>query len=139
MAGRAESIAARARSLIGVRYRPQGRSVEFGLDCVGLAALSLGLPPEHVTCSYGLRGNELRALEAELERHGLAPSQTAAPMAGDLGLFVPGPAQLHLAVFTDTGLVHADAGLRRVVERPLPAPWRVVGHWRVLAPARSGE
>lgn len=139
MQAHAEAIAARARSLIGVRYRPQGRSVEFGLDCVGLAALSLGLPPERVTCSYALRGNELSALEAELERLGLAPSPTAAPMAGDLGLFVPGPAQLHIAIFTDTGLVHADAGLRRVVERPPPAPWRAAGHWRPLAPARSGE
>lgn len=135
MPSSAEAIAARARSMIGVRYRPQGRSVQFGLDCVGLAALSIGLRPESVTCSYGLRGNELRAIEAELERHGLAPLRTAAPMAGDIGLFVPGPEQLHLAIFTDTGLVHADAGLRRVVERPLPAPWRTAGLWRALAPA----
>lgn len=139
MKSRAEAIAARARSLVGVRYRPQGRSVEWGLDCVGLAALSLGLTLESVTRSYGLRGTEQGALEAELERHGLRAVETAETMAGDLGVFVPGPRQLHLAIFTDTGLVHADAGIGRVVERPLPAPWRGVGRWRALAAAQKGE
>jgi hypothetical protein len=44
-----------------------------------------------------------------------------------------GPAQLHLAILTGRGFIHADARLRRVVEtpgRPDPAPimvWREEG------------
>ena len=53
------------------------------------------------------------------------------PEAGDVMLFEAGPGQLHMGVLTDGGLVHADAGLRMVVERPLPFPWPVLGRWRV--------
>ena len=45
-------------------------------------------------------------------------------------LMATGPGQLHLGVWTGEGLVHADAGLRRVVERPGVPPWRVLGMWR---------
>jgi hypothetical protein len=38
--------------------------------------------------------------------------------------------QLHMVVITPGAFVHADASLRRVVERPLPIPWPIVGVWR---------
>ncbi|MEA3015540.1 MAG: hypothetical protein QOI38_262 [Sphingomonadales bacterium] len=134
----AAEVVARARSLIGVRYRPQGRSEETGLDCIGVAILAFDAPVEAVPRDYRLRGTDLQAIEAELERHGLVRGGAFDPRAGDLGLFVPGPAQVHLAVLTGTGLVHADAGLRRVVERPLPSPWPPLAYWR-LATAESGD
>lgn len=138
MPKRAEEVVARARSLIGVRYRPQGRSGETGLDCIGVAILALGVPVDAVPRDYRLRGTALPAVEASLERHGLVRGAGPDPRAGDLGLFVPGPALIHLAIFTGTGFIHADAALRRVVERPLPAPWPVLAYWR-LAPAKSGD
>jgi hypothetical protein len=50
--------------------------------------------------------------------------------AGDVLVLAPRRDQIHLGVFTGIGLVHADAGLRRVVERPLPLPWPILGIWR---------
>jgi len=139
MTRRPDGVVARARSLVGARYRPQGRSIEAGLDCVGVAAFSLGLAIDTVPRGYAVRGTPLAVIEAELAQHGLVPVPEAAAAAGDLGLFVPGPAQVHVAVVTGTGLVHADAGLRRVVERPLPVPWRAVGYWRVAALPQLGD
>ena len=47
-------------------------------------------------------------------------------------LFEPGPAQLHLGIAgIDGELVHAHAGLRRVVRTPFPLPWPVVRQWRL--------
>ena len=43
----------------------------------------------------------------------------------------PGPAQHHLLVVTSlSSFVHAHAGLRRVVEAPLPTSWPIMRHWR---------
>jgi hypothetical protein len=44
-----------------------------------------------------------------------------------------GPAQLHLAIRTWRGFVHADAALRRVVERPGAPEWEVLGLGRRLS------
>ena len=54
---------------------------------------------------------------------------TAEP--GDVLLMAAGPGQLHLGIWTRDGFVHADAGLRRVVERPGMPPWPLIGVWRM--------
>lgn len=46
-------------------------------------------------------------------------------------LMAAGPGQLHLGIRTVGGFVHADAGLRRVVERPGMPPWPLIGVWRM--------
>jgi murein DD-endopeptidase / murein LD-carboxypeptidase len=125
---RSDEIVRRARSLIGAPFRPQGRSRD-GIDCVGVAAFALDLPDGAVRRDYGLRGTPVEALVAALRELGLAEAEKAEP--GDIALFAPGPAQLHLAVVTEGGLVHADLGLGFVVERPLPAPWPQLGLWRL--------
>lgn len=127
MSRRAERIVARARKLVGVRFRPQGRSREIGLDCIGLvaAALRVEAPP----ADYALRGGSAAQLDAGLRAAGLRP--VAAARAGDVLVLAAGAGQLHLAIFTGEGLIHADAGLRRIVERPGPAPWPVLGSWRL--------
>ncbi len=125
MPRQADDVIERARALIGTRFRPQGRTAE-GLDCVGLVALALDLraPPR----DYALRGGSARRLSDALGAAGLTPAERMVP--GDVLVLAPGAGQLHLGLFTGTGLVHADASLRRVVERPLPLPWRVLGIWR---------
>lgn len=122
-----DEVVARARALIGTRFRPQGRSAADGLDCVGLAAASVGAPD--VPRDYALRGGSAARLARELAAAGLRPADRAAP--GDVLVLAVGPGQLHLGIFTGAGLVHGDAGLRRVVERPLPLPWPVTGIWRL--------
>ena len=122
---RGEAVAARARALVGLRFRAQGRGAD-GVDCVGLVAVALGR--EGVRRDYALRGGCLASLEAELKVAGLVRVERCA--AGDVLVMRAGPGQLHLGVWTGCGLVHADAGLRRVVERPGQVPWPVVGVWR---------
>jgi murein DD-endopeptidase / murein LD-carboxypeptidase len=122
----AGEIVAAARALLGIRFRPQGRSAETGLDCVGVVAAAIGA--ERVPRDYALRGGSPIRLAAALEAAGLRRVQTI--RAGDVLAMAAGHAQLHLGIFTGTGLVHGDAGLRRVVERPAPVPWPIIHIWR---------
>lgn len=131
MTKRGEEIAARARGLVGARFRPQGRDPELGLDCVGVAALAAEVPLERVRRDYALRGQRLAEIEHELCDMGFQPVGGNEAETGDVMIAEAGPAQLHIAVLTKCGFVHADAGLRMVVERPLPLPWPVCSFWRV--------
>ena len=119
-------VVRRARALLGAPFRPQGRSREAGLDCIGVAAAALAV--NAVRSDYRLRGGGLGELEAALAGAGLRRARQWAP--GDLLVMRPGAGPLHLGIWTGGGLVHADAGLRRVVERPGPPPWPVLGAWR---------
>ncbi|PAX07012.1 hypothetical protein [Sphingomonas lenta] len=121
--------AAAALGALGVRFRLHGRDVASGLDCVGLAALAMraGGYAGEAPSGYRLRGGDLARVAAAVE--GLVAADGSAP--GDLLLFRPGPGQLHLAVRTARGFVHADAGLGRVVERPGADPWPLIGAWRL--------
>ena len=119
-------IVARARSLIGVRFRPQGRSRASGLDCVGLVAEAVAAAK--VPRDYALRGSSPERLAAGLAAAGLRPVDAA--QAGDVLAMAAGPGQLHLGIFSGDGLIHGDAGLRQVVERPGPPLWPVLGIWR---------
>jgi len=121
----AEAIVARARALIGVRFRPQGRSAGAGLDCVGLVGAALEASPPS---GYRPHGTTMAQVRAAMRRAGLSPAGAMA--AGDVLVMKSGPQQLHLGIWTGEGLVHADAGLRRVVERPGPPHWPVIGIWR---------
>ncbi len=124
-----DRVAAAALALLGVRYRLHGRDVEHGLDCVGLVALALdggGVAAGVVPTGYTLRGGDPDAVAAVLDTRFARGGGRA---AGDLLLFASGPGQLHLAVRAGDGLVHADAGLRRVVLRPGVAPWPLLGAW----------
>ncbi len=128
-----ERAVAAARGAIGVRFRLQGRDPAFGLDCVGLAALAIRAAGFEgvIPADYGLRGGDAAALAARLDASGLVRGD--GPLAGDLALFESGPVQFHLGVIVPDGIVHADAGLRRVVERPGAPPWPMLGCWRVIA------
>ena len=116
--------AATALAAVGARFRLHGRDPASGLDCVGLAALALGI---EAPTGYALRGGDRDAVAASLDAM-LVRAHGAA--AGDLLLLQTGPGQLHFAIRTAGGFVHADAALRRVVERPGGPPWPILGAWR---------
>lgn len=118
-------VLARARALIGVPFRARGRTPEGGLDCVGLAGWAHGVA---VPGGYAMRSGDAARVWAGVAEAGLVAAEGRAP--GDLVLLASGPGQLHLGIDSGTGLVHADAMLRRVVERPDPLPWPVIGRWR---------
>jgi hypothetical protein len=124
-------IAARACALVGTRFRPQGRSAEHGLDCVGTAALACGIPGDRIPRDYALRSQSLVEIEHRLCDLGCRPVVGHALKLGDVVVCQPGPAQFHMVIITPFGFVHADAALRRVVERPYPIPWTLVGAWRL--------
>ena len=119
------AVAAAALRAVGTRFRVHGRGAD-GLDCVGLVALALraGGYVGEVPTGYSLRGGDWRGLDRVLVR-------VAEPEAGDVLLMAAGPGQLHFGIRTATGFVHADAGLRRVVERPGMPPWPLIGVWRM--------
>ena len=127
-----ERALAAARGAVGARFRLHGREVATGLDCVGLAALALRAEgyAGPVPSGYALRSGDAARVRAALADAGLA--EPAEPRAGDLLLLAAGPGQLHFAIDSGNGIVHADAMLRRVVERPGVPPWPIVGRWRLV-------
>lgn len=117
----------RARSCIGARFRLHGRDPATGLDCAGLAAFAAGI--KSIPSGYALRGGDVAEITALIDGTGLERCSGNSP--GTIQLVRAGPAQFHLIVRTENGFVHADAGLRRVVERPGLSPWPVIAGWRV--------
>nr|WP_277998491.1 peptidoglycan endopeptidase [Sphingomonas liriopis] len=116
-------------ALVGAPFRLHGREAAHGLDCIGVIAAALqaaGWRGE-VPTGYALRGGDPAAVAARFD---VALARCDGTVAGDVLLFRVGPGQLHGAVRTAAGFVHADAGLRRVVERPGAADWPLVGAWR---------
>lgn len=128
----------RARALVGCRFRPQGRDPELGLDCVGLIVATFDLPVEQVAGDYRLRGGDRPRLIAELDRF-FRRVPLARQRTGDVLLFSIGSAQMHLAVQTEIGFVHADARLRRVVETPGRPPWPLVSVFRRRVRCKRGR
>lgn len=125
MGGKIETA---ALALVGCRFRLHGREPATGLDCVGVVALAVGV---EVAGGYALRGGDAVEVAARIVAAGLVAVEDALP--GDVMLMRAGPGQLHLAVKTARGFVHADAGLRRVVERPGDPEWEILGLWRRLS------
>jgi lipoprotein Spr len=126
-------IAARASALVGSRFRPQGRDPDLGLDCVGAAAFACGIPSERIPRDYALRGQARAEIEHRLCDLGCRPVAGHVLAPGDVVVCQTGPAQFHMVIITPGGFVHADAALRRVVQRPYPIPWTLVGAWRLAA------
>jgi murein DD-endopeptidase / murein LD-carboxypeptidase len=122
----AEAIVAAARGCVGARFRPWGRDPVLGLDCVGLVAFACGVAAPR---DYALRGGDVDRAGAALAAAGLRAIGSEGAVAGDVILIGEGAGQLHLAVLTPTGFVHADAKLRRVVETP-GRPANILGFWR---------
>ena len=113
--------------MIGVRFRLHGRDAS-GLDCLGLAAIALRAEGFEgaIPSGYALRSGDARRVIRAIDAAGLAPG---IGLPGELLLLRTGPGQLHFAIWTGGGIIHADAVLRRVVERP-GLRWPVVGRWR---------
>ena len=126
----ASLIVNRARGLVGCAFRPQGRDPVSGLDCLGLILAAYSIPCAGLRRDYRLRGNHAAELRIELARFfRRLPKSRCRP--GDLMLCRVAPDQLHLAVNCGESFVHADAGLRMVVETPGTPVWQSEGIYRL--------
>jgi cell wall-associated NlpC family hydrolase len=122
-----DAVVSRARSLIGCGFRPQGRDVATGLDCVGLVCAAFQI--EGVPRDYRLRGGSRDRLATQLDRY-FTPVPTHEAQSGDVLMFAVTHDQLHLGILTDRGVIHADGRLRKVVERPGSQGWTILSAHR---------
>jgi len=79
---------------------------------------------------YRLRGDYDAAARSFFSGPRFVPVQDHIWQAGDIILVRIAARQLHFAVVTIEGAVHAHMGLGRVVLTPLPLMWVTIGHWR---------
>ena len=122
--------AKRALALVGTPFRPQGRNPLHGLDCVGLCLAAYDLPLRLARDDYRLRGDYGGELQAAIARR-FREVDAARAKRGDLLLMRPAADQVHLAIITARGFVHANARLRRVVEAPGAPGWPIVATFRL--------
>lgn len=123
----------RAQGLVGTRFRPQGRSAERGLDCIGLVVVAFDLPERLIRRDYGLRGGSAAELHRAL-RTWFEPV-AADDACGDVWVVRPRLGQLHLLMLVRDGFVHGDAGLGRIVAVPGRPPGPALSRWRRKAEA----
>ena len=118
--------------MVGTRFRFQGIDPATGLDCVGLvwaAYAAAGVPLQRPR-AYPLRGWEGERVEAALTAAGLVPAVDGLRI-GDVALIALPARQFHLALTGLDALIHAHAGLRRVVETPVDASALKAPRWRL--------
>ena len=118
----------RARSLVGTRFRAQGRDPRTGVDCLGLAMFAHRVDADDVRRDYRLSGDHRRELMERLATILRRVARTRI-RSGDLMLVRITKRQFHLAVRTERGFVHAD-GRRGVVEAPGMPEWPVIAAYR---------
>jgi len=127
------ALARAAEGFVGTPFRFRGRDPQTGLDCVGLVAAALtkiDLPPPPLP-PYSMRQSSF-ATQLACAAASAFEEAGDVPLPGDLLLLRPGPAQVHLGLVSVAGgLVHAHAGLGRVVATPPPLAWPIERHWRL--------
>ena len=126
------ALAQAAGELVGTPFRLQGRDPAHGLDCIGLVLVSLGRigVQLHFPADYRPRRREFAIPAEALRRAGLEPALPPR-MPGDILLLRTARTQLHLAIAQDaTSVIHAHAGLGRVVAGPLDTAWPIISAWR---------
>jgi hypothetical protein len=139
MSASPETLAAAALALVGCPFRLHGREPATGLDCVGLVAAALaaiGVRPV-APGGYTLRNLDIAQWLPMAERSGLVPSGGPV-ITGDVMLIALPPCQHHLAIaLGPQSVVHAHAGLRRVVRQPVDPAWQIAARWH-LSPLKEG-
>lgn len=132
MNARCDALAAAALELVGRPFRLHGRDPATGLDCVGVVSAALtaiGTQPAAPT-GYSLRNLSIAQWLPAARASGLVPARGAIEAGDILVIALPG-CQHHLVIAADAAsVIHAHAGLRRVVRQPLDATWRVEARWR---------
>lgn len=129
MHSRSAAIVAAVQACIGTRFRAQGRRPGVALDCVGLALIAADAAGcAMIAPAYTLGGDHEARLDDAVAALGC--HAVAVPAAGDLLVLAPAAGRRHLAIVTGRGVVHAHAGLGRVVAGPPDPAWALIAAWR---------
>lgn len=129
------ALAQAAVVLVGCPFRLHGRDPATGLDCIGVVAAALSAIGAQPTApaGYGLRNLTVDHWLHHASASGLEPSPGPV-RAGDVLLITLGACQHHLVIATDERtVIHAHAGLRRVVRQPLEHTWQIRAKWRAAS------
>lgn len=124
-----------ALALVGTPFGLHGREPGVALDCVGVveAAFARAGRKVHLANGYPLRSRAVPSAWVAAASLGLEPVDGAI-LPGDVLMVRPSACQLHLAIATCAArVVHAHAGLRRVVHGALPPEWPCLHHWRLTS------
>jgi cell wall-associated NlpC family hydrolase len=128
-----------ALALVGAPFRLHGRDPATGLDCVGLVFASLAM----IGCKpvaprgYGLRNLSIDQWMAFAERSGLEPAPGVVE-SDDILLTALGYGQHHLMIAAEHGeVIHAHAGLRRVVRHQRDPAGTIIAKWRIAFPTKG--
>lgn len=133
-------ILAAARQCVGAPFRHQGRSLETGIDCAGVAlhvATAIGWRPiDHEGYGRTPANGQLEAmLEAQpcLER----VTEIEDRQTGNLLLIRFAGEPQHLAVLAGENIIHAYASIGRCVEHRMDLAWsrRIVRVYRFIGVA----
>lgn len=111
-----------AAALVGTRFRLHGRDAATGLDCIGLACLAhrhAGCAVGAVPDRYRLRGALAHDVEAWCRAAGLRQVARNAVLPGDTIVARMDAEQWHVLIAGPGAVVHAHAGLCRVVMTPV--------------------
>lgn len=122
-----------ARTWIGVKFRPQGRT-RSGVDCVGLVlcvAWEAGFSMADRR-GYSQRWNEIGDVEQEMAARGFAAIKPSEAFPGDILVGLPASGRIHFAVRSPSGVIEADLRCGRVIERPQRSDDRWHSAWRLL-------
>jgi hypothetical protein len=128
-----------AAGLVGCRFRLHGLDPGTGLDCVGLVHASLvaigrqPVPPR----GYGLRNIAIEQWLEFAARSGLEPVGGKA-RADEVLLASLDYGQHHLMITTGANeVIHAHAGLARVVRQRRDPAMQILARWQVQPTAES--
>ena len=121
------TIVAAARACLGTPFRHQGRAPGIGLDCAGLAVVSLKSAGVdiHAPANYSRTPHDgrLRAM-IELQR-GLRFVPRDDMQAGDVLLIKIGNEPSHVGICSGGGnIIHAYEQVGKVVEHRIDAAWQ---------------
>ena len=129
-----QSLADAAQALVGSGFRLHGRHPVTGLDCVGVlsAALTAIGRKAALPDAYRLRSRAIPDLSRIAADCGMV-AVIDALQAGDVLLAKIGSCQFHVLITAENGcVVHAHAGLGRVIIEPISDDWQIAGHWRLI-------
>ena len=137
LASAGASLAVAAEALVGSPFRLHGRDPETGLACVGVVVAAMGETGRTAAfpTGYTLKRRVVDGLEGIAAKLGYR--EASGPVRrDDVVMYRVGACQFHFGIATgSTEVVHAHAGLRRVVCGAVPTDWLLCGQWRLDQPA----